>query len=244
MKRPATIRTVSRLLAALGLLALCPLSAAGQQPGEILKPRWTQKPSGEVIDDAVRRLAPRLTRSGWVQLVCQTADDGALHSCAVASGDMDEGRDKVALALAPYYRLAPARGRWVQLQVFVRPPRDAPPAPPPDDIVGDVEVVEIDGEPALFRPRWLALPTMSDWQRNYPAGALSADGVAEGEMDCIVAKDGRLFRCELVKERPDGFGQVIRTMIRYYRMDTTTLDGLPTAGHRVRIAARYTRERR
>jgi TonB family protein len=55
-------------------------------------------------------------------------------------------------------------------------------------------------------PEWLAEPSPDDMEKAYPATALKQGVSGHTELSCDLDPEGRLVRCALVKETPEGMG--------------------------------------
>lgn len=111
--------------------------------------------------------------------------------------------------------------------LVVDPP---PPAPPPP--AGYVwNVIWTDGtDPQAVR-------------RHYPARADRENVSGEALIECLIASDGALTECRVVRETPMGygFGEASVAVARNFTVAPLTRDGRPTDGMRVRRNIRWAR---
>lgn len=76
---------------------------------ERTRPEWVRKPSGQDIANALNSTASRGQPVGWAVMRCRATAAGTLNPCRVIIESPDPGPiGKVALKLAPIFRLKPA----------------------------------------------------------------------------------------------------------------------------------------
>lgn len=100
-----------------------------------------------------------------------------------------------------------------------------------------VTPAESRSEPA----RWLRRPTDEEVMRYYPEKASRLNQEGEAEMNCLVARDGSMQNCTIVREFPEDFdfGGAVLRMSRLFRMRPRTIDGEIIEGDEVRIPVTF-----
>ena len=98
------------------------------------------------------------------------------------------------------------------------------------------------GPPVIGRPAWRSMPTGEMFAASYPAAARAA-GVSEARIlvDCDIAEGGRLSRCEVRSETPEGlgFGAAALGLTGAFQTSVWSAEGLPTVGGRITLPIRY-----
>ena len=174
---------------------------------------------------------------GTAVLRCSVGDQRDLRSCKLA-GQTPWGSAfaEAAQSLAGKFRIkltpeeAKTKYRNADVTVSFRFYNPATPA-------GRAKKVE--------KPEWIT--RIDPWTvvALFPKAAMDA-GVKEGVgvVDCLVAPDGRMTDCRVVREAPAamGFGQAALLAVRVMQMDPWTREGRPVAGGRVRVPIQFNLE--
>lgn len=192
---------------------------------------WLEAPTYFDVAAAYPAKARAKRIAGYANLACSFKADGALRNCDVVSEKPGGyGFGAAARALAKQFRAhpnfadgAPVGGVRVQLPVaFATEMLDAK-------------------TPTLGKPTWAALPSAEQARDAYPAAADKA-GVNTGRavLGCMVEAEGKVA-CKVQGEEPAGygFGEAALKLAPYFRLNTWTLEGLPTIGAAVRMPVRF-----
>ncbi len=211
------IRSVAPLAC---LAALAATIASAQTP-----PVWAEAPGVAEVAAAYPAKARAAGVGGQVNLSCEINRDGRPRDCA-ALGEQPSGYGFgfAARKLAERMRVADAalRGQEVRVPVTFDPAL----------LKGEV--------PLVTKPVWAALPSAEDFQASFPK---TANGVNEVRVAlvCAAAAGGALTGCLVDREEPagQGYGQGALALAPKFRVGPWSLDGLATAGARVRVPIRY-----
>lgn len=91
--------------------------------------------------------------------------------------------------------------------------------------------------PLIQNPDWVAKPSAEDMSRYFPplAQAVGVDG--QVVLECAIMVGGRVQGCAVLTERPLGlfYGAAAQRLSALFQMRPMTINGVPTAGARVRI---------
>lgn len=103
------IRMIPLFALALGLITAAPAMADPAQPRELGESVvWKSKPGPTDLDNYYPTSARQKNLGGWALLRCRVSAEGKLEACrAPASSPEGAGFDKMALKLAPRFRMAP-----------------------------------------------------------------------------------------------------------------------------------------
>ena len=93
----------------------------------------------------------------------------------------------------------------------------------------------------IVHPIWLRRAGVDDLIRVYPDKASRDSRGGQGIVICRVTTEGGLTDCRLIDDEPlgYGFGAAAMELSKTFKMESTTADGLPTAGGFVRIPVRF-----
>jgi TonB family protein len=91
--------------------------------------------------------------------------------------------------------------------------------------------------PALREVTWVATPTGQDIANVYPPTAVQAGKSGAVLLECRVATEGALERCNVQIEDPVGleFGMAALELAPLFKMTPNAPDGTATAGRTIRI---------
>ena len=203
------------------LLASLAATAASAQTSPI----WAEAPGVAEVAAAYPAKARVAGVGGQVNLSCQINREGRPRDCA-ALGEQPSGYGFgfAARKLAEHMRVADAalRGQEVRVPVTFDPAL----------LKGDV--------PLVTKPVWSTLPSAEDFQASFPK---TANGVNEVRVAliCSAAAAGLLTGCLVDREEPagQGYGQGALALGPKFRVGPWSLDGIATAGAKVRVPIRY-----
>ena len=203
------------------LLASLAATAASAQTSPI----WAEAPGVAEVAAAYPAKARVAGVGGQVNLSCQINREGRPRDCA-ALGEQPSGYGFgfAARKLAEHMRVADAalRGQEVRVPVTFDPAL----------LKGDV--------PLVTKPVWSTLPSAEDFQASFPK---TANGVNEVRVAliCSAAAAGLLTGCVVDREDPagQGYGQGALALGPKFRVGPWSLDGIATAGAKVRVPIRY-----
>lgn len=208
------------LLASLAALVATATAASAQAP-----PLWAEAPSVAEVAAAYPAKARTAGVGGQVNLSCQINREGRPRDCA-ALGEQPSGYGFgfAARKLAERMRVADAalRGQEVSIPVTFDPAL----------LKGDA--------PLVTKPVWSTLPSAEDFQASFPK---TANGVNEVRVAliCAASAGGLLTGCGVDREEPagQGYGQGALALGPKFRVGPWSLDGMATAGAKVRVPIRY-----
>ena len=91
----------------------------------------------------------------------------------------------------------------------------------------------------ITNPDWLKKPAAEDVVRYWPAEGLGLNGLVV--IGCIATARGLLDHCEVVEEKPAGygFGGAALLLAGMFEMRPKTVDGVPVGGAKIRIPIRF-----
>ena len=206
------------LIASGGLLSAT--AAFAQAP-----PIWAEAPSVAEVAAAYPAKARTAGVGGQVNLSCQINREGRPRDCA-ALGEQPSGYGFgfAARKLAERMRVADAalRGQEIRIPVTFDP------------------ALLKGGVPLVTKPVWAALPSAEDFQASFPKTANGVNDVRVA-LVCAAAAGGALTGCLVDREDPagQGYGQGALALAPKFRVGPWSLDGMATAGARVRVPIRY-----
>ena len=170
-------------------------------------------------------------RGGRAELACTVSAQGTLYDCEVKSEQpAGAGFGKAALALTPQFLMRP-------------PTRDGKPLagfkvgipiswPAQAAILGAPEMTT----KVFSDVPWTAAPSYQQVAAAFPAKARANRRSGRATLNCRIAADGGLERCEALAEEPRGlgFGEAARSLAGAFRAPTT-FEGQSVAGFRTQV---------
>jgi TonB family protein len=193
---------------------------------------WSQAPSVADLVAAFPKRARAEKVSGRSTLDCVITRTGGLSSCETLNEEpRGYGFSGAARSLMDKFHGPTADGQGKPLQgahtqVLITFPAD----------------YVTTSSPVAGKPRWVALPTVEDFNAAFPAAAGKA-GVLKARvvLDCSVAPGGLLTDCKITSEDPPGygFGAGAAALSGKFRTSIWTAEGLPIIGGQLSIPIRY-----
>lgn len=160
--------------------------------------------------------------NGRVVLDCERRAEGVLDQC-VATSELPakRGFGKAALGLVAKMKLAAGSPGRVSIPITF--------------------TAEEEPEDLLRHPEWITKPVGDDYSLAFPPQAKTG---GQGDLNCIVADDGRLKDCIVTDVAPLGVGYAegILMLVPRYRMALQDKDGDPVAGRPIKIPVRFVLE--
>jgi TonB family protein len=187
-------------------------------------PDWRRRPAPEDLRLVWPTEALSHRRGGRATIDCIVALTGNLYGCVVlAESPPGQGFGLAAIALTPQFLMRPATRGGVPVPVEIDIPInfDANGMGPGDASMGRTAL-----PPAALS--WIAAPSLQDMAAAYPARARAASLRGFASLQCIVFKDGRLGKCDLMREEPrdQGFATAAKTLVRQFQVDPALLKEL------------------
>jgi TonB family protein len=232
-----------------------------------VEPVWEEQPNSDVFEMTLPQYAPEGRVEVDVELDCLVIEGGRLNCVVVSERPLNQFFGEFALRLARNFRAQPTSGRQSILGGRARVPvtliLNGPGAPDEraasDQSDGgvaasvDMDALRalaarapsraiLDAAPLIERAEWIETPDGSDFARYYPTNALERGTGGRVVLECIVASEGRL-QCAVLEEEPanNDFGLAALGIAQSFRM-AEQIDGLPTAGKRIRVPISFRTE--
>jgi hypothetical protein len=198
--------------------------AGGPSLRYLIHPVWKATPNAA---DVAAATAAAGAPAGHAALDCTVLADGRLEHCHINQEVPDRRTvGRAALALVPRFqaKVDPASvGQGLPLHAALIIAFGAPPTP------------------YVAHPDFVARPDEEQSVNIFPAAAAKA-GLKTGRavVDCAIAGEGALAGCRVTAEDPagQGFGDAALKLTAYMKVSAWSLDGVPTAGKRLKMPIR------
>lgn len=198
----------------------------------LTQPTWREAPTAAQTAAAYPVRAAQSGAIGASSVRCYIQDDYRLRRCMIVN---EEPRGyafgAAARSLADHFVLDPPAGLEEEVKGIEVT----------YTVAFDPKMAE-GGSPVIGRPTWRSMPTGEMFAATYPAAARQA-GVSEARIlvDCDIAEGGRLNRCEVRSETPEGlgFGAAALGLTSAFQTSVWSAEGLPTVGGRITLLIRY-----
>ena len=109
-------------------------------------------------------------------------------------------------------------------------------------VVSSASTIPASSHAPLRQVEWVATPTGQDIANVYPSTAVAAGKSGAVLLDCKVAVEGSLEKCQVEIEDPVGleFGLAALELAPLFKMTAEAPDGSATAGRTIRIPIMFT----
>lgn len=193
--------------------------------------KWIAAPTYDEVLAAYPAKAREAKLGGTVSLTCTLTKDGHVKGCSTL---MEEpkgyGFSAAARSLAPRF-VGPTQwsdgksvaGGRVDIGFTF--------------LVGTLQ----DGPRLVGKPQWARVPTADQLIALLPKDTETAPTTVRVVLDCLVQPTGELGDCKVQSESPSGkgYGASALATAPYFQVTIWTVDGLPTAGARIKVPIRY-----
>jgi hypothetical protein len=224
-----------QLTVTLALLASAAPAVAQDTPAD-----WLKRPTPEMLKELYPTAAAKKGEDGQAVIGCIVTVQGLLRACKVldeSPAGLDFGA--AGLAIAPQLVFKPAIKGGKPTESFVRipinwknmagMPRHGPAA---------------QSDKVYTNLPWREAPTIADVRAAYPAKAASEKVGGVAIIDCRIGSEGRLSRCETVRESPrgHGFAGAAKTLAPLFVTPVKTADGGTAVGARAHVSVAFSAE--
>lgn len=221
-----------QLMVMLALLASASPVAAQDAPAD-----WLKRPTPEMLKELYPSAAAKKGKDGQAVIACIVTVQGLLRDCKAVSETpprLDFGA--AAVAITPQLLFKPAMRDGKPVESVVRIPINwknmagmsrLGPAAQSDKVYTNLP--------------WREAPTTTDVLAAYPAKARSEKVGGVAIIDCRIGSEGRLSRCETVRESPKGYGfaSAAKTLAPHFVTPVKTSDGGTAAGARAHVSVAF-----